>query len=65
VPIARFDRVLYTCPNCKEGLATATNTSSGGKRGDDSLLHQFADTLKEMQGLTVTVRLEISGGTPK
>jgi len=64
VPVERFDRVLYRCPNCQEGLATTANSSSA-KRGDDSLLHQLVDTLKEMQGLTIKVRLEISGGIPK
>ncbi|MGA2204035.1 MAG: hypothetical protein ABSG40_18955 [Terriglobales bacterium] len=61
VPVERFDRVLYQCPNCREGLATATDASHT-KRGDDSALHQFVDALKEIQNLSVKVRLELSGG---
>lgn len=61
VPVERFDRVLYHCPNCKEGLATATDASSR-KRGDDSCIHHFVEALREMHELTVKVRLEISGG---
>ena len=62
VSIARFDRVLIHCPNCKEGLATP---SERGKRSDESALHSFVSALREMQGLNVKVRLEISGASEK
>lgn len=64
VSLARFGRVLYQCPNCKEGMATAANPSSG-KAADDTILHKFVDALKEMKNLTVKVRLEISGDQVK
>ena len=60
VPSVRFDRVLYQCPNCREGLATATTHATSHQRSDESVLHSFIDALKGMQNLTVKVRLEIS-----
>ena len=60
VPVVRFDRVLYQCPNCREGLAMATTHAISHQRSDESVLHAFIDALKGMQNLTVKVRLEIS-----
>ena len=48
VPIVRFDRVLYQCPNCKEGLATATHPVSS-QHSDESALYAFVNALKGMQ----------------
>lgn len=58
VSVERFDRVLYSCPNCKEGLATATKHNEG-TAGDDTRLHAFVDALRGLRELKVKLRLEI------
>jgi hypothetical protein len=58
VPLSKFDRALHQCPNCKEGLATVTNVQCT-KIGDDTLLHQFVEAMKDLSKLTIKLRLEI------
>ena len=59
IPIEKFESVLYQCPNCKEGMATATQANTSQKR-DDSTLHHFVEALRDMQALTLQVRLHVS-----
>ncbi|HEX3941603.1 MAG TPA: hypothetical protein VHX11_08995 [Acidobacteriaceae bacterium] len=59
VPFASFDRVLYQCPNCKEGMATASNPNRP-EQGDDAILHHFAEALGNLKNLSVKIRLQIT-----
>lgn len=59
VPIEKFDRVLYQCPNCKEGLATRTQASDVGQAKDDTILDNFVKDLAALKTLSVKLRLEI------
>jgi len=59
IPLKRFDRVIYQCPNCKEGLVSGSHIDSG-KRSDDAALLEFVSALADLQKRSLGIRLEIS-----
>jgi hypothetical protein len=62
IPVDRFDRAIYECPNCKEELLTKTVRETG-KTGDDILLRNFVTALNALRSgaLSVKLRLEVKG----
>ncbi len=59
VPIERFDRVIYQCPNCKEGLVKSGHPDST-KRSDEAALHNFVEALLDLRSRELGIRLELS-----
>jgi DNA-directed RNA polymerase subunit RPC12/RpoP len=59
VPLERFDRVLYQCPNCNEALATRTQAGDARAK-DDVILEAFVKDLTALKALNVKIKLEIN-----
>lgn len=63
VPLARFDREISHCPNCKEAwISTARKT--GQEQSDEQAFSLFVKYLMRFQGGEegVIVRLELADG---
>jgi hypothetical protein len=63
IPLKRFDRILYECPNCHEQFISITPIERTLTRSDESILRAFIKALDDMQLLKVKIRLELSEGT--
>ena len=59
VPLKRFDRVLYQCPNCKQEVVSGAHQSDR-KPSDDEALAMLLGNLRDVQARNIPIRFEIS-----
>lgn len=52
VSVDRFDRVIYQCPNCKEGIISGN--------GADASLEHFVQALLDLRNRKMQIKLELS-----
>ena len=63
VPIDKFDRPIYQCPNCKETLVLPGHADSAAI-SDEASLTNFVDNLRDLRGRGLGIRLDISFSDP-
>jgi DNA-directed RNA polymerase subunit RPC12/RpoP len=63
IPIEKFDRVIYQCPNCKESLVRPGHADSA-KVSDEGSLLNFVGTLRDLRDREIGIKLEISSSDP-